>query len=87
VTQTPLRYRLCPHWWREIDPQWSPVTYVIERQERCRICGKVRTFARVPEPHPSRDKADVRERLEQHGEFIITEWFPYGRWEDRWNDG
>jgi hypothetical protein len=70
----PLIYRICPHWYAETHDYIEPVMYEITKQERCRICGKYRTFARVPEPHPTRDKEQLKEQLESKGSLVVDEW-------------
>lgn len=77
---TRILQRLCPHWWTE-DPHGvhQPIMFKVDSWQKCMICGKRRVYARVPEPHPTRDKEDLIEDLQQPGcEFVIKEWLPYG---------
>jgi len=54
--------------------------FEVERQEVCHLCRKVRLFAKVPEPHPTRDKEESLEKMQRppEHELIVTEWIPYG---------
>ena len=71
--------RVCPHWWTEKHyPGPGRVMYDVKKHEKCVICGKHRVYAKVPEPHPTRDKDDVVDDLQAPGhEFIVDEWVPY----------
>lgn len=76
---TKLRYRLCPHWYWPIPDYGADLMCEVTRREKCRICGQHRIHARVPEPHPTRDKEEVLEELQKPGfEFVVEEWLPYG---------
>lgn len=77
--QDKLRFRLCPHWYRTVPDYGDQIMMDVTKQERCRVCGKRRVHARVPEPHPTRDKEDLKEKLQHPGyEVVIEEWLPAG---------
>lgn len=74
---------LCPHWWTEKlnagDFGSGPIMFEIARREKCMVCGKRRIHARVPEPHPTREKEELVEKLQRpERELIVDEWLPYG---------
>lgn len=73
---------VCPHWYWPMPDYVSyshSIMMEIEEIERCRICGKRRVHAKVPEPHPTRDKEQLRDDLQEPGfELVIEEWLPYG---------
>lgn len=70
--------KLCPHWYWPGPEYPEAVTYEVTKAERCRLCGKRRIHARVPEPHPTRDREDLLEKLQKPGnEFVVEEWLPY----------
>ena len=53
--------------------------FEVVRREKCVVCGHRRVHARVPEPHPTRDKDEVVQQLQHRGcEFVVDEWLPYG---------
>lgn len=75
--------RLCPHWWTGTahaeDFESPALMFEVVRREKCVICGKRRIYARVPEPHPTREKEELVAELQRPGwEFIVEEWLPYG---------
>lgn len=77
--QDKLRFRLCPHWYRTVPDYGHQIMMDVTKQERCRVCGKRRVHAKVPEPHPTRDKEDLKEKLQHPGyEVVIEEWLPAG---------
>lgn len=71
---------LCPHWWTE-DPHAprDAIMFDVISCKKCLLCGKRRIHARVPEPHPTRDKGEVVADLQRpEHEFVVEEWLPYG---------
>lgn len=74
-----LKYRLCPHWYRLVPDYGDQIMMDVTKRERCMLCGKARIHAKVPEPHPSRDKEELKEELQRPGnEVVVEEWLPYG---------
>jgi len=71
--------RICPHWWTEtMHPDESAIMYDEVSREKCMICGKRRVYAKVPEPHPSRDKEQLLKQLQRPThEVVVDEWLPY----------
>jgi len=73
----PWYRRVCPHWWKPVPDYGHMIMCEVTRRETCRLCGLHRIHARVPDPHPSRDKEDVRAKLQQPGfEIVVEEWVP-----------
>lgn len=71
--------RVCPHWYWPIPNYGNTIMMEVTKRERCRICGKHRIHARVPEPHPTRDKQALLEEINRPGhELVVEEWVPYG---------
>lgn len=74
-----MKYNVCPHWYRLAPDYGDQIMYEVTKRERCLICGKERVHAKVPEPHPTRDKQALVGRLQEPGyELIVDEWLPYG---------
>lgn len=71
--------RLCPHSYRKTTPfHMDGVMMEITGQYKCRLCGKMRTHVRIPEPHPTREKAATLDNLQDPGrEVVVDEWLPY----------
>jgi len=74
-----LRYTLCPHWYKTPPNTHDAVMMDVVKRKQCRICGKHRIHAKVPKPHPSRNKQSLLRDLQQPGfELVVDEWLPYG---------
>ena len=72
-------YRICPHWYWPVPDYGHHIMMDVTKRERCRICGKHRIHARISEPHPTRDKNEILNDLQQPGyELVVEEWLPYG---------
>lgn len=70
---------VCPHWWWPVPDYGHSLMMDVTKRERCRFCGKHRIHAKVPEPHPTRDKEELVEKLQEPGhEIVVEEWLPYG---------
>ena len=70
---------LCPHWYWPVPMaaggEESELFQTV-KQERCKLCGKVRTYARVREPTwPSQSREELVEEMEQpNQELVVVEW-------------
>ena len=69
----------CPHWFKPVPDYGHHIMFDVTKSEQCRVCGTRRVHIKAPEPHPTRDKEDVKERLQHAGyEVVVEEWLPYG---------
>ena len=74
-----LLYQSCPHWYWPVPDYGDHIMMEVTEREKCRICRKQRIHAKIPEPHPTRNKCDVLEKLQHPGhEVVVEEWLPYG---------
>lgn len=74
-----LLYRACPHWYWAVPNYGMDFMMDVESIERCKLCGKFKVHARVPEPHPGKDKGELVDAMNYPGyELIVDEWLPYG---------
>lgn len=70
-----LLYRVCPHWYAPFPNFGDSIMMDVVKREQCRLCGKFRVHARVVEPHPTRDKAEIVEQAQEPGyELVVDEW-------------